>query len=119
MMEPFNNIFTKLSRSAFRGKFHLKPGDFSYIRLKGIEVIREHARQFVAGRLSAAFPENDGKQTPYKGHPVFVAQHATATCCRSCLMKWHKIPKGRPLADNEQEFVVGLIILWIERECKV
>ncbi len=30
----------------------------------------------------AAEPRNDGKQTPFRGHPVFTAQHATATCCR-------------------------------------
>ncbi len=30
-----------------------------------------------------------------KGHPVFVAQHATATCCRECIRKWHKNTTGK------------------------
>lgn len=39
--------------------------------------------------------DNDGKQTPMRGHPVFIAQHATATCCRECLKKWHNIKKRK------------------------
>ena len=61
---------------------------------------------------------NDGKQTPMRGHPVFVAQHATATCCRGCLEKWHRIPKGRDLTWEEQEYVVDVIMEWISREMK-
>lgn len=45
-----------------------------------------------------------------KGHPVFIAQHATATCCRECLQKWYRIEKGRPLMDDEIEFVVELVM---------
>ncbi|WP_251023391.1 DUF4186 family protein [Streptomyces sp. ISL-10] len=32
--------------------------------------------------------------------PVFVAQHATATCCRTCLERWHVVPAGRALDDE-------------------
>ncbi|MDD5020213.1 MAG: DUF4186 domain-containing protein [Candidatus Omnitrophica bacterium] len=118
MENTYELIFKKLARSKFRSNFHLKPEETAYIGLKGMQAVREHARQFVAGRLSAAFPDNDGKQTPYKGHPVFIAQHATATCCRGCLEKWHQIPKGKPLDETEQDFIVGLIMAWIEREAK-
>jgi hypothetical protein len=48
-----------------------------------------------------------------RGHPVFVAQHATATCCRSCLAKWHAIPVGRQLSDDEQAHVVSAIERWL------
>jgi Domain of unknown function (DUF4186) len=64
------------------------------LRALGMEVIREHAGELLGKRLAPAEPRNDGKQTPYRGHPVFVAQHATATCCRTCLERWHGIPKG-------------------------
>ena len=73
----------------------------------------EHARTFIRDRLSAAEPRNDGKQTPFRGHPVFVAQHATATCCRGCLMKWHGIPKGRALTAAEQDRAVEAIQRWL------
>ena len=59
---------------------------------------------------------NDGKQTPMKGHPVFIAQHATGTCCRGCLEKWHKISKGVALTDNQVNYVVALIMEWIKKE---
>ncbi len=78
--------------------------------------MREHAVDFVTSRLAPAHPKNDGRQTPMKHHPVFVAQHATATCCRKCLEKWHHIPKGRELDPEEIEYIVDLIMAWIERD---
>ena len=78
--------------------------------------MREHAEDLIAKRLAPALPRNDGKQTPYRGHPVFVAQHATATCCRSCLQRSHEIPRGRELTAEEQSYVVDVICRWIERE---
>src|SRR3546814_4488449 len=65
--------------------------------------------RIVEKRLAPAEPVNDGKQTPMRGHPVLIAQHATATCCRSCLAKWHGIPAGRLLDAAEQRHVVEAI----------
>jgi hypothetical protein len=78
--------------------------------------LRLHARDLITKRLAPAEPYKDGKQTPYRGHPVFVAQHATATCCRSCLLRWHQIPKGHELTREERGYVVDVICRWIERE---
>ena len=62
---------------------------------------------------------NDGKQTPMKQvHPVFIAQHATGTCCRNCLMRIHHIPKGRELTNKEIRYIVNVIMIWIQRELK-
>ena len=88
-----NDLFTCLSRSAFRSRFHLADKDRKYVIDKGMDTIRSHAEDFISGRLAPAYPVNDGKQTPMRGHPVFIAQHATACCCRSCLRKWHRIPE--------------------------
>ena len=81
-----------------------------------MDTIREHARDFIAKRESPAVIPNDGKQTPMKGHPVFVAQHATATCCRGCICKWHKIQPGRELNEAQQEYLVDVIMTWIRNE---
>jgi len=105
-----------LKRSSFRSKLKLTEKDRQYIQDKGIETIKDHAFDFINSRIAPKFPKNDGKQTPMKGHPVFIAQHATATCCRSCLQKWHRIQKGRALSDNEVEFIVNLIMGWIEKQ---
>jgi hypothetical protein len=50
---------------------------------------------------------------------VFVAQHATATCCRTCLERWHAVPKGHALSAEEQGYVVDVITRWLERELAV
>lgn len=110
----WHELKSRLQRSAFRAKFRLGKKDMRYLQEKGLEAIRAHAQDFIRKRLSPALPENDGKQTPLRNHPVFVAQHATATCCRGCLQKWHSIPKGNALTDTEAEYVADVIMLWIE-----
>lgn len=116
MMQTVDEALEKLKKSAFRAGFHLSPKDISYIDEKGMETIRRHCADFVASRLAPAVIPNDGKQTPMRGHPVFIAQHACACCCRGCLEKWYRVPKGRELSANEQERIVRLLMAWIERE---
>ncbi len=113
------DLFERLSRSKFRSRFSLKENDKNYVKEKGMEKIRSHAEDFIRKRLAPAEPVNDGKQTPMRGHPVFIAQHATATCCRGCLEKWHKIPQGKELTPEQQEYVVNIIMTWIERQMRL
>ena len=107
---------TSLGKSKFRSKFKLSQKDRDYITTRGLETIKDHAYQFINARVVPAFPKNDGKQTPMKGHPVFIAQHGTATCCRKCIQKWHGIVKGRALNAQEIDFIVALVMGWIERQ---
>lgn len=104
-----------LAASKFRSRFKLDQKDRDYIERIGIAKIREHAVDFIQKRLAPAEPRNDGKQTPFKGHPVFKAQHATATCCRGCLSKWYGIAKSRPLTGEEVSNVVDIIMQWIKK----
>lgn len=115
-MRDLDDLFRALAGSAFRRKFRLGASDAEYLRSRGRGTVLDHARDFVAKRLAPAEPRNDGRQTPYRGHPVFVAQHATATCCRGCLEKWHDIPRGRPLDDAEQAHVVRTIARWLDTQ---
>ena len=112
----YEKILEQLKQSPFRAKFKLSEKDRDYIAQKGLAVIREHAEDFIRRRLAPAVIENDGKQTPLRNHPVFVAQHATATFCRQCLYKWHRIPSGAELTIEQQAYIVNLIMAWIERQ---
>ena len=85
----YGQLFERLGNSRFRSSFHLKQKDIHYINSKGMDTIREHARDFIAKREAPAVIPNDGKQTPMKGHPVFVAQ---------------------------QEYLVDVIMTWIRNE---
>ena len=109
-------LFERLSKSAFRSRFHLSKRDKEYIAEKGLETIRKHAEDFVAKRLAPAVIPNDGKQTPMRGHPVFIAQHATGCCCRGCFFKWHHIPAGRQLTREEQQYAVAVLMAWIDKQ---
>lgn len=112
----YSQLFEQLDKSKFRSSFHLKPKDIDYIDSKGLDKIEEHARDFIAKREAPVVIPNDGKQTPMKGHPVFIAQHATATCCRECIRKWHKMKSGVELTQIQQDYLVDVIMKWIKKE---
>ncbi len=113
-MATIDEALAKLQKSTFRAKFHLTEKDKQYVKDKGMDTVREHAADFVRQRLAPAVIPNDGKQTPMRGHPVFVAQHACACCCRGCLNKWYKVPVGTELNENQQERIVNLLMAWID-----
>lgn len=114
--ERIEKVLESLSKSKFRSGFSLKQKDIDYVKSKGMETIEEHANDFISKRLAPEFIPNDGKQTPMKGHPVFIAQHATATCCRKCLYKWHRILPNKELSRDEKSYVIRVIMAWIAKE---
>ena len=116
MNDIINRKLDSLSKSKFRNGFKLKDKDIEYIYNKGLNKICNDCYDFINKRLALSEIANDGKQTPMKGHPVFIAQHATGTCCRGCLYKWHKIDKNRELTKNEINYIVTIIMEWIMRE---
>jgi len=115
-MRHLDDLFAALERSEFRSRFKLRGPELRYLQTRGIAIILQHARDFVQKRLAPAHPHNDGRQTPMRNHPVFIAQHATATCCRGCLEKWHRIPHGQPLTEQQIDYILRVIALWLERE---
>lgn len=113
---PALEILEALSHSRFRARFHLSDKLLAYARDKN-DVLAEHARKLLNERLApVSLHGNDGRQTPMKGHPVFVAQHATALCCRGCMAKWYGIDPARNLTSDELEAAVQIVVAWIARQ---
>lgn len=115
-MRDMDQVFAALAKSSFRQRFRLRDQEREYLDRKGLPAVLDHACDFIDKRLAPANPAKDGKQTPTRGHPVFIAQHATGTCCRSCLEKWHGIGQFRPLAEVERSYIVGIVERWIRSE---
>jgi hypothetical protein len=118
VMKQLDQVFRALAHSAFRRRFRLAANERTYLQAKGMATVIEHAHDFINQRLAPAAPVNDGKQTPFRGHPVFVAQHATGTCCRSCLAKWHGIARGRTLTVDERNHVVAALERWLRLQAE-
>jgi hypothetical protein len=114
-MRDVREILQRLKTSEFRSNVRLRKKELDYLHGKGMKTILEHAADFIEKRLAPAEPANDGKQTPWRNHPVFVAQHATATCCRGCLQKWHGIEKGQRLCEEEKKYIVEVIRAWLSQ----
>ncbi len=117
-MRNLDDLFAALGKSTFRRSFQLRGKELAYLQSKGLPVVLNHAEDFINKRLALATIPNDGKQTPFRGHPVFIAQHATATCCRGCLEKWHRIPKGRELTSEEKAYVLLVLERWLWRHTR-
>ena len=112
-----DSLLDSLSKSKFRGSFHLNKKMKDYVKEKGLDKIKSDAKDLITKRLAPENPNNDGKQTPMRQvHPVFIAQHATGCCCRSCLEKIHNIKKGNALKETEINYVVSVLMSWIQRE---
>jgi len=115
-MRDLEELFAALGRSRFRSRFRLGPKERAYLQQRTLPVVLRHARTFLAERLAPSQPPRDGRQTPMRGHPVFLAQHATATCCRACLARWHFIAKGRDLTPGEVDYVLRVIERWLSTQ---
>lgn len=117
--EIIQNKLDSLKKSKFRSRFHLNSKMISYLKEKGYKKIVKDSYEIIEERLKPEMIPNDGKQTPMRQvHPTFIAQHACACCCRSCLEKWHHIPKGRELTDNEVNYIVTILTEWLKEEYK-
>ena len=117
-MSCYDGMKERFAASRFRSRFRLTQAEKAYLAEKGWNVIRSQTERIIRERLAPAVPLNDGSQTPMRGHPVFKAQHATATCCRGCLNKWYKVPLHKELTEAEQQKIVSLIMAWIDRNSK-
>jgi hypothetical protein len=115
-MRDIYDLFERLSKSRFRSRFQLGSKEMAYLREKGLERILEHGSDFVQNRLADANPVKDGRQTPMRGHPVFIAQHATGTCCRNCLEKWHGIAAGKVLTERQVDYILSVLRRWLENQ---
>lgn len=112
-MHSYEEIAPRLAQSKFRSRFRLGRRELVCIAEKGFPVIEAQCREIIRRRLGPAVIPNDGRQTPWRGHPCFIAQHATGCCCRGCLRKWHGIPEGRALSDEEISAIAALLLGWI------
>lgn len=112
-MIDIERAFHRLAASTFRRKFRLQGKELAHLETWGLDRVLEQGRKFIDERLAPAEPKNDGRQTPWRNHPIFVAQHATATCCRGCLDKVHEIAKGHVLTEDEIAYVLRTIERWL------
>ncbi len=120
-----------IGRQPFRARFHLRGRERALAESAGPVTMRRHAADLIGKRLAPASPLNDGKQTPYRGHPVFVA--APARDVRHVLpvvslLRWHEIRSragadrwwsGRMWWSARGHPDAGMVIIrWMQRELR-
>jgi uncharacterized protein DUF4186 len=115
-MNEIEEVFRRLAASKFRRRFRLQGRELAYLQMWGVPHVMKQAEELIRKRVAPEVVPNDGRQTPWRNHPVFVAQHATATCCRGCLQKTHGIEKGHALTAEELNHVLAVIERWLSSQ---
>lgn len=111
------HTFEMLRFELIRHAFFHQPLDetaVNHAKRKGRRGLRQAAHDRLRKYLAPAEPRRDGQQTPFAGNSIFYAQHATATCCRRCLEYWHDVPMGRELGEEEVEYCLQLVDLFLQ-----
>lgn len=93
----------------------LSERDILLIQKIGVPEMKQQAQEIVENKLRHQ-PENDGKQTPRAGHPVYKAMHACNVESRKSLSMAHKVPAGNELDEKYIDAVTNLVMRWIVRE---
>jgi hypothetical protein len=99
----------------------------NYAKRKGKLGLIETAEHFLRKYIAKPADAFSSISTSMDGNPIHYAQHATATCCRRCIEKWHGIPPDRYLQEDEILYFLRLVQLFINdrfpelpnRGCKV
>lgn len=112
---PFDSHLLQRSKSPYRSNLRLTGEEIEYCRSRGLDEVRREAFDIIRKNIAPSYIKNDGKQTPENGHPIFVSQHATATCCRKCINRFYYIPNDRKLTETEVNFIVDLNLEWLKR----
>jgi hypothetical protein len=85
-----------------------------HARRKGRPGLRTLAEKRIRRSVGPAQPVRDGYQTPFEGNVIYYAQHATVCCCRTCIEYWHGVPKGEELTEEQIEYFLNLVTMFIE-----
>ena len=115
-LDDAEHTFTELRLEFIRHHFwHLEIDDRAriYALRKGRVALYAAVVKRLASSVAPEIPFRDGTQTPMTGNVIFYAQHATASCCRTCIEYWHGIPKGRPLTAEELSYLTDLATMFI------
>jgi uncharacterized protein DUF4186 len=111
------HTFTELRLELIRHHFwHVDIDDQArdHALRKGRAALLGSVANRIAKSVGVENPYRDGQQTPFQGNVIYYAQHATASCCRTCIEYWHGIEKGRPLTSDEQDYLIQLVTLYID-----
>lgn len=108
----------RLGLDPFRRKFRLGTKERAHVERWGLAAVEKQGRDILRARIAPAEPRNDGRQTPWRNHPVFIAQHATATCCRKCLETWHGVARGQELSEADLSELSALLLAWISTDMR-
>ena len=109
--------FSMLRIEMIRHKYwhqSLNERERNYAKRKGRAGIRIAAEKRIRSSVGPKEPYKDGTQTPWAGHLLYYAQHATASCCRTCIAEWHAIPTGRALSGDEIEYLTDLVCDYVD-----
>ncbi|WP_438023421.1 DUF4186 family protein [Sorangium sp. So ce233] len=108
--------FEALRKELIRHEFwhsEFSQQEINHALRKGRAALRDAARKRLETSVGRAKHPLEGRQTPFSGTVILHAQHAVASCCRTCIEYWHAIPAGAALTPAELDYLLELVMLYI------
>lgn len=86
----------------------------NYALRKGKIELFETAEHIIRKNIAKPADVYGNLATSIEGNAIHYAQHATATCCRKCIEKWHGIPLDQTLTEDQIVYFTKLVILYLK-----
>lgn len=115
-------VIAALRTEYIRAKFwSMEPNQWAknYAARKGRMALLNGTESFLRKHVASPKDAFDGRRvpwpdkTPEKMNPYHYGQHATATCCRSCIETWYGIAPEEPISDRAIDFFTVLVNAFI------
>ncbi|MBN8227237.1 DUF4186 family protein [Corallococcus macrosporus] len=106
-----------MKKELIRHEFWHRPLDqyaINHALRKGSILLKAAAKIRIQGSVAKPGHPREGRQTPFSGNILYYAQHSVAACCRKCIEYWHGIDSTKQLSDPEQNYLVDLIMKYVE-----
>lgn len=116
-LDDVENTFEALKYEFIRHHYWHKPFDekaINYALKKGKIELLKTVEQRIRSSVKAPADAFDGRRTKWEGNPIHYGQHATATCCRKCIERWHDISRDVELTEKQIKYFTHLVVMFLE-----
>ena len=83
-----------------------------------IDEMRSKVIKILSNKINKKRSEifRDSTQTPKGKDIIYLAQHATGTCCRRCIEEWYGINKEEIMNEEQINFLTEIIMTYINEK---
>lgn len=110
------DILDRLAKSKFRSRFKLRAKELKYIKDKGLDTIRSHACDFIRDRVAPLNLQMMANKPQCENTRYLSLSTQPPPVAAAVSKNGISSPQHRELTQSEQEYLVSIIMEWINRQ---